>query len=162
MLSKLDKSIISVISKDIPLAAEPFREMAEAIGVDEAVLLKRIRSYKKTGLMRKFTAVLNHRKLGFTHNAMVVWDIPEKMVERAAGIMASFDEVSHCYEREIKDDWNFNLYCMVHGRSKFGCINIVKKIANKIGHVVQYSILFSTREEKKTGANYFTVKVNSK
>jgi hypothetical protein len=86
---------------------------------------------------------------------MVVWNVPEKMVEKAGTMMASFDEVSHCYERRKCDGWNFNLYCMVHGKTKAGCISIVKEITNKIGPGVSYSILLSTKEEKKTGAKYF-------
>jgi len=154
MLSKLDKAIISLVSKDIPLTKEPFKDLAGSLGIDERILLKRITSFKKNGLMRKFAASLNHRKLGFRYNAMVVWNIPERIIDKAGNIMASFDEVSHCYQRKKVPGWNYNLYSMIHGRTKKDCLKVVKKILNKTGMNIEYRALFSSKEEKKTGARY--------
>ncbi len=153
-LSKLDKTIISLISRDIPLVSEPFKNLAGRIGMSERALLKRVRSFKKDGFMRKFSASINHRKIGFLYNAMVVWDIPEALIDKAGGIMASFSEVSHCYQREKRPDWNYNLYSMVHGRTKDECIGVVRKISDRIGLKLDRSILFSSKEYKKTGARY--------
>src|SRR3989338_1410081 len=110
MLSKLDKTIVGLISRDIPLTKEPFKDLAEKLGIEERLLLGRIRSFKKNGLMRKFSASLNHKKIGFRYNAMVVWNVPNKLVDKAGNIMASFGEVSHCYQREKSPGWNYNLY----------------------------------------------------
>jgi len=86
----------------------------------------------------------------------VVWNVHERLIDKAGDIMASFDEVSHCYQREKKDDWNYNLYCMVHGRTRNGCLRVIKKISGRIGPDIDYKVLFSSKEEKKTGAEYFT------
>ena len=118
MLSKLDKAIVGLISQDIPLVREPFRELAHKLGIKEETLIARIKSYKKYGLMRKFSASLNHRKAGFKHNVMAVWNVPDKLIDRAGNLMASFPEVSHCYERKRARDWNYNLYSMIHGRTQ--------------------------------------------
>lgn len=154
-VSKLDKAIIGLISRDIPLVKEPFKEMAETLGIEQEVLLKRMQFFKESALMRKFSAALDHKKIGFRHNAMVVWNVPEMFIDKAGGAMASFDEVSHCYQRKNRDDWNYNLYCMVHGRTKDECLDVVKKISDAIGADIDYRVLFSSREEKKTGARYF-------
>lgn len=154
MLSKLDKRIISLISLDIPLAREPFRDLAGKLGIEERLLLKRIRSFKKNGLMRKFAASLNHKKIGFKYNAMVVWNVPEAIVDKAGKVMASFGHVSHCYQRRKCPGWDYNLYSMVHGRTKEECLEVIKKIADKIGKDIDRKALFSSKEEKKTGARY--------
>lgn len=156
MVSRLDKAIIGLISRDIPLVKEPFGEMARMLGIEEKVLLGRIRSFKKSGVMRKYSAALDHQKIGFRYNAMVVWNVPEKLIDKAGNIMASFDEVSHCYRREKKDGWDYNLYSMVHGRTRDGCLGVVKKISGRIGRDIDHRVLFSSKEEKKTGAGYFT------
>ncbi len=104
--------------------------------------------------MRKFSAILNHKKIGFRYNAMVVWDVPEALIDRAGGIMAFFDEVSHCYQREKRDGWNYNLYSMIHGRTKKECFAVVKKISDKVGRNIDHMALFSFKEEKKAGAKY--------
>lgn len=153
MLSKLDKAIVGLISQDIPLVREPFRGLAHKLGIKEETLLGRIKSYKKYGLMRKFSATLNHRKAGFKHNVMAVWNIPEGLVDKAGNLMASFPEVSHCYERKRASDWNYNLYSMIHGRTKKECLKIVSDISKKTG-CKDHRVLFSFCEYKKSAARY--------
>ncbi|MDP3790928.1 MAG: Lrp/AsnC family transcriptional regulator [Candidatus Omnitrophota bacterium] len=154
MPSKLDKVIIGLISRDMPLTKKPFRDLAASLGIDEGLLLERIRSFKKNGLMRKFAAILNHKKIGFRYNAMVVWNVPQKFVDKAGRAMASFDEVSHCYQREKRNGWNYNLYSMIHGRTKEEVFSAVKKISVRLGGNFEHKALFSFKEEKKTGAKY--------
>lgn len=154
MLSKLDKKIVALISGDIPLTKRPFKDLAERLGIDERLLLERIRLFKKNGLMRKFAATLNHKKIGFRYNAMVVWNCPEALIDKAGRVMASFDEVSHCYRRRKTSGWNYSLYSMVHGRTRNDCLEVVKKISDKIGANIDHSALFSSKEEKKTGAKF--------
>jgi len=153
MLSKLDKDIIALISRDIPLTKKPFNDLADKLGIDERVLLGRIKSFKASGLMRKFSASLNHRKIGFRYNAMVVWNVPEYFIDKAGNIMASYEQVSHCYQRRKAPGWHYNLYSMIHGRTRKECLSVVNKIYKRIGNP-EYRILFSSKEYKKTGAAY--------
>lgn len=153
MLSKLDKSIISLISQDIPLVKEPFRSLSLKLGIKQGVLLKKLKLYKEKNLLRKFCASLNHRKIGFGYNAMAVWNIPDELIDQAGSLMAVFAQVSHCYQRKKTPDWNYNLYSMIHGRSKKECLDVVKGICRKIG-CKDYKILFSSEEYKKTAAKY--------
>lgn len=154
MPSKLDKAIISAISGDIPLVREPFKDIAGKLGIEDRVLLGRIRSFKRRGLMRKFAAILNHRKAGFRYNAMVVWDIPDVIIDRAGRVMASFKEVSHCYQRKRSPRWDYNLYSMIHGRAKKECFEVVRKMRKALGGCIKHKILFSSKEEKKSGAKF--------
>ncbi len=153
MLSKVDKAIVSLISQDIPLAKEPFINLALRIGIEQKLLLKRIKSYKKSGFMRKFSASLNHTKIGFQHNAMVVWNIPNHLINKAGNLMASFAQVSHCYQRKNTPEWDYNLYSMIHGRTKKECLGAVRDISKKTS-CRDYRVLFSTYEYKKSAARY--------
>ena len=153
-LSKLDKRIIGLITRDIPLTKKPFKALADSLGIEERVLLARIRSFKKNGLMRKFAAILNHKKIGFRYNAMVVWNVPGKLIDKTGNIMASFDEVSHCYQRQKPRGWDYNLYSMIHGKTRKECFAVVKKISAKAGTNIDHMALFSFKEEKKAGAKY--------
>lgn len=154
MLSKLDKTIVGLISQDIPLTKEPFRDLAGRLGIDERLLLERIRLFKANGMMRKFSAILNHKKIGYEYNAMVVWNVPGSLIDKAGNIMASFDEVSHCYQREKPYGWDYNIYSMIHGRTRKEVLGVVKKISGKIGSDIDHRVLFSSKEEKKIGAKF--------
>lgn len=153
MLSKLDKKIIVLISQDIPLTEKPFRDLALKLGIEQKELFKRLRSYKKKYFLRKFCATLNHRKIGYKYNAMVVWNIPERLVDRTGSLMAAFTQISHCYERKRAAGWNYNLYSMIHGRSKKECLDVVRDISRKAG-CRDYKVLFSSEEYKKTPVKY--------
>ena len=153
MLSKVDSDVISIIAQDIPLVQQPFKELSRKVGINENAIISRIKSYKKNGIMRKFCATLNHRKAGFKHNAMVVWNIPRKSVSRAGNLMASFPEVSHCYERKKAAHWNYNLYSMIHARTNNKCLEVIGDISKKTS-CADFKVLFSCREYKKSTAKY--------
>ena len=84
-------------------------------------------------------------------NAMIAWRVQPDDVVRAGEIMASFEEVTHCYEREAAPDWPYNLYTVVHSRSREDCVKIASELSRASG-VDDYKILFSEREYKKTSA----------
>ncbi|MBI5183854.1 MAG: Lrp/AsnC family transcriptional regulator [Nitrospinae bacterium] len=154
MIEDIDKKIIRELQGDIPVEKRPFAVIARRIGIPEEEVLKRSRSYLDTGYMRKFGAILLHREAGFKANGMGVWDVPTEDVQRIGEIMASFPEVTHCYERPSFDDWPYNLFTMIHSESEDGCREIAKRISMATG-IKRYKILFSTKEFKKTSMEYF-------
>jgi DNA-binding Lrp family transcriptional regulator len=143
------KNILAKLPSQFPLTDRPYKEMAETIGMNEDELIGTLRSLKTSGLLRRVAAVLYHRKVSYSHNAMVVWKVDEKDMEKIGAVMASFPEVSHCYERDTGGYWAYNLYTMVHGKHYEDCIKSVERIADQTG-IKDYRILFSKREFKKT------------
>jgi len=153
MPTKLDSKIINLISQDIPLVKNPFKVLALKLGIKENVLLKRIKAYKRKGLMRKFCASLNHKKIGFNSNAMVVWNIPDKLINSAGKLMSLYPQISHCYQRRKAPGWDYNLYTMIHGKTKNECLAVIKDISGKTGFK-NYKVLFSSKEYKKTPVKF--------
>jgi DNA-binding Lrp family transcriptional regulator len=82
---------------------------------------------------------------------MIIWMVPAQDVERIGRIVASFESVTHCYERAVQPEWPYNLYAMVHSRSREECVRIASEIARSTG-VEKYKVLFSETEYKKTSA----------
>jgi len=154
MIDEVDKQIIHYLQGDIPVTARPFAVIAEKIGLSEAELLERVELLKKNRILRRFGATLRHQIAGFNANAMVAWRAPEDRVEQAGRIMATFKEVSHCYQRRIEGDWEYNLFAMIHGKSRKACESVAKRIADEIG-LDDYILLPSIKEYKKTSPTYF-------
>lgn len=152
-LSSIEEKIAGAVSLDLPLIERPFRTMAAGLGVTEEKLLAHVRAFKKEHVLRKYTAVLNHRKAGFNRNAMVVWRVPDGSMEKAGALMASYEAVSHCYQRQTAPGWDYNLYSMIHGRSEEECRALVRKISGRTG-LNEYRVLFSSKEYKKTGVKF--------
>lgn len=154
MLTELEKKIVTELQEDLPLCSHPFRFIAERIGLGEEELLAKIREMKTRNLIRRFGAVLRHQKAGYVANAMVVWRVPEERAQEVGRMMASFKEVSHCYQRATCPDWTYNLFTMIHGESREECERIATLISDKV-NVGDYRLLYSVRELKKTSMQYF-------
>jgi siroheme decarboxylase len=140
--------ILKCVPGDFPIIERPYKEMADKAGMDETELLSGLNNLKKEGIIRRIAAVLYHRKASYTHNAMVVWKVKDEYIDRVGGIMASIPEVSHCYEREKGDYWDYNVYTMIHGKSLEDCKGIAGRISDRTG-IKDFQMFFSKREFKK-------------
>jgi DNA-binding Lrp family transcriptional regulator len=155
VLSERDKEIVRVLQEGVPLVSRPFQALAGQLDMSEEELLKTIEDFLRRGIIRRFGAVMRHQDLGYVANAMIVWQVPEDRIEEVGGIMAGFQEVTHCYQRPAyPPDWPYNLFTMVHGRKREDCQEIASRLA-KAGGIDNYRMIFSTDELKKSGMKYF-------
>ena len=154
MFTELEKKIIALLQTDIPVVKRPFLEMAEKIGITEDEFLRVLKDLNGRDIIRRFGATLKHQKTGFKANAMVAWKVDEDRVEKTGSIMATFQEITHCYRRNPAPGWKYNLYTMVHAGSEEAIHALVKKISETVEEN-EYEILFSRKELKKTSMNYF-------
>ena len=154
-LRAVDIAVIRELQEDIPLVAEPYRPMAERIGLSEEGLFEVAAHLSAQGYLRRVAAVLHHREAGFRANAMGVWVVPPDRAEEVGRIMASFKGVSHCYLRPTYPDWPYSLFTMVHGQQAEDCQVIINAISQATG-ISEYALLYSTKEYKKIRVKYFT------
>ena len=104
--------------------------------------------------MRRYSAVLHHRRSGFRSNAMIVWKVPPERSEEVGMIMAANAAVTHCYERPTFPDWPYTHFTMVHATTEEGCEVVAQEISQSTG-ITENQLLYSTREYKKTRVRYF-------
>lgn len=154
-VSEEDKAAIRALQEDVPLTPRPFDLWARQVGLSFEELLERAYDLRRRKIMRRFSAVLYHRKAGFRANAMGVWKVPENRVEEVGNMFAQYQAVSHCYQRPVYEDWPYALFSMVHGRTEEECEAVLGAMAEESG-VTEYTSLYSTREYKKTRVRYFT------
>ncbi len=147
-------AVIRELQRDIPVISEPFAETAERLNMEYDELFDLAQQLKEAGVMRRFATILNHRKAGFTANAMSVWEVPEEEAEELGRKIAEFRAVSHCYLRPKYPNWPYNLFAMVHATSQEACDEIIREIAEETG-LEKYGKLYSTREFKKQRLVYF-------
>jgi DNA-binding Lrp family transcriptional regulator len=97
---------------------------------------------------------LHHRKLGYTANAMAVWDVPDAQVDAVAALFVRNPRVTLCYRRSRRPPaWRYNLYCMVHAKSRDDASAVVDELAAEAGlRCDSHAVLFSTRCFKQRGA----------
>ena len=153
-LSDTDKSIIRELQEDLSLNPRPFDDMASRLGMSTAGLFSRAAEFQERKIMRRYSAVLHHRRSGFKANAMIVWKVPQERSEEVGMIMAQHSAVTHCYERPTFPDWPYTHFTMVHATAQQGCEEIGKEIGEATG-ITDRLFLYSSREYKKTRVRYF-------
>ncbi|MGH7858171.1 MAG: Lrp/AsnC family transcriptional regulator [Candidatus Binatia bacterium] len=146
---------IRALQVDMPLVPRPFAEEAATVGMDEDELLRHAHTFLADGRMRRCAAILAHRRAGFLANGMGVWKMPEEQAVELGYRIASFPQVTHCYQRPVYEDWPYRVFSMVHARDEDKVREVISKISGETG-LDEYDILFSTREFKKTRVPYFT------
>lgn len=154
-LSLVDIAAIRELQEDIQLTLEPFKAIAQNLEVSQEQLFHIIQELVQRGKMRRFAAILNHRRAGFMANAMGVWSVPSGEIDEAGRKMAQFKAVSHCYRRPTYPDWPYPLFSMVHGKSEEECEKILEAISKETG-LTDYLALYSSTEYKKTRVKYFS------
>jgi DNA-binding Lrp family transcriptional regulator len=152
-LSPADRMVINELQQDLPLVARPFADMAQRLSMDEDDFLSRCRSVLQRGIMRRFSAAVNHRTVGFTANGMACWIAPPEKVAALGQKLASLRQVSHCYERKTNPLWRYNLFAMIHARTGEECRQVAAMVSAE-ADLADYVMLFSTREFKKTRVKY--------
>ncbi len=149
-----DKDFVREMQKDMEIIDEPFKKAADNLGMSEEDLFAKMKHYEQIGVMRRFAAILRHRQAGFTANGMIVWDVPKERIRQVGEKLGAFPQVSHCYERPTYPDWPYNVFSMIHCKTRDEAHEMAGTIQKQI-QVDDYRILFSSREFKKTRVEYF-------
>jgi DNA-binding Lrp family transcriptional regulator len=154
-LNPMEIRMLRELQEDIALVPAPFEGMAGRIGITEDEIIDAYRRFVDEGRCRRFAAVLHHRQAGFVANAMSVWKVPEDRIDDVGMQMAGFAAVSHCYQRPTYPDWPYNLFGMLHGRTKDDCNEAADAISRETG-INEHAMLYSTKEYKKVRVRYYT------
>jgi DNA-binding Lrp family transcriptional regulator len=154
-LSGIDRAVINALQQDLPLDEKPFDLLAAGLSIEADMFIWYCRRLLRRGIMRRFSASINHNKLGYAVNAMACWIVPPSKVDSAGNRVASFPEVSHCYERQTNPQWPYNFFAMVHADEKENCRSVIDKICVEAGlDKNTLVLLFSIAEVKKTRIIY--------
>lgn len=154
-MTPLHHAIVRTAQYDIDMVSEPFKKIIDELDIDYDKFFSILKELQEAGIMRRFASILNHRKAGFNANAMVVWDVDETNGEEIGATAAAFSAVSHCYLRPKYANWPYNLFTMVHGKTKEETNSIIAEMANEID-AKSHMPLYSSREFKKVRIEYFT------
>lgn len=159
LLDETDRRLLAAIQNGLPLVTSPYAEIGTRIGLTEAEVMARLESLKQASIIRRLGVVVRHHEVGYGANAMVVWDVPDAQVRELGRCLAEFDFVTLCYRRPRHlPQWRYNLYCMIHGKSREAVHAHLEWMVNRCGlQSLPHAVLFSRRRFKQRGAVYFDV-----
>jgi len=157
-LGEAEQRLMAALEDGLELVPRPFARLALRAGTTEEAVLGQIRDWLADGLLKRFGVVVRHHELGFTANAMAVWDVPDDRISAVGTQLSGEPGVTLCYRRERSlPHWGYNLFCMVHGQAREDVEKRVEEIS--AAHALDglpRAVLFSRRRFKQTGARYFS------
>ena len=148
-MDPLDLALLRELENGLPFVEEPFGELGKRLDLTGNEVMERIRFLESAGVIRRFRARIDQRKVGISANALVAWNLNGQGDKDMGPRLAAFPCVTHCYERRpVPGRWEYSLYTVHHGFSRTAVLNEIKRIAEQIG-IADYTVLFSTREFKR-------------
>jgi DNA-binding Lrp family transcriptional regulator len=97
-MDSIDKKILNIIQKEFPVVAEPFKAVAEKLGISEDEVLERISRLKQEGIIRRIGAVFDSKKMGFV-STLCAARVPEEKLKTFVEVVNSYAGVTHNYRR---------------------------------------------------------------
>ena len=153
LLDADDRRLIVATQAGLPLVPRPYHALAQQLGVAPQEVMARMQRLLDAGVIRRIGAVPNHYSIGYTANGMSVWDVPDERIDELGERIGRLSFVTHCYHRPRHlPEWPYNLFAMVHGKSRAEVETQVEEIAALLGDACRgHDVLYSSRILKKTG-----------
>lgn len=150
-------ALIEALECGLELRSRPFERLGARAGLAESQAIATVADWLADGLIRRFGVIVRHHELGYTANAMSVWNVPDEAVKDLGQKLAKEPDVTLCYRRRRAEPaWPYNLYCMIHGRARGEVEQRIAEINARHGlNACPHALLFSRRRFKQTGARYF-------
>ncbi len=159
MIELIDRQLIALLQQGLPLVSRPYAVIAEKLQLSEVEVISRLSVLKKQGVIKRLGVIVNHRRLGYKANAMVVFDVSDNLVKQIGEHVSQFSFVNLCYQRPRQgEQWPYNLYCMIHGKNREIVLQQLKHLIESCGlGKCKNEVLFSKQCFKQRGALYQTL-----
>jgi DNA-binding Lrp family transcriptional regulator len=152
-LDILDKRLLDIIQTGFPLAPRPYAVLGEQLGIPEEDVLRRVRSLKERGIVRRLGANFQSSRLGF-HSTLCAAKVPEAMLDGFIAEVNAQPGVTHNYLRRHA----YNVWFTLIGPSRDHVRAVLAHIGARTGiavldlpaaRVYKIRVNFAMEEEEK-------------
>lgn len=149
-----DRPLVQILTSGLAVHPRPYQIAGAQLGIPEEAVISRLYHLLQAGIVTRIGAIIRHRALGWRSNAMVVWDVDPSEIAEKARILAAQKGINLCYQRRrYAEQWPYNLYCMVHAKSRESALRILDCASSRAGlDGIPRQVLFSSHCYKQTGA----------
>ncbi|HQE97312.1 MAG TPA: AsnC family transcriptional regulator [Methanothrix sp.] len=128
-MDEVDLKLLALVQDGFPISSRPFRELGEALGLEEDEVISRLDELQKEGLVRRIGPILDLRRMGRS-GILAALAVPLDEADGAADMVNPYPEVSHNYLRP--NDSGYNLWFTVSGTEE-RIQDILQEIQAKTG-----------------------------
>lgn len=127
-MDELDRAIINALQGGFPVCDEPYREVAERLGLTEAELIARLARMLEAKTLTRFGPMFQVERMGGAF-VLAALAVPEADYERVAEQVNALPEVAHNYRREHM----LNMWFVLATETPAGIPAAIKKIERATG-----------------------------
>lgn len=143
-LTKLDKTLINLLQKGLPVCERPFAAVAEMINdiclfspeqidssfepLTEETVITRLNDLLERGILTRFGPMYDAACLGGAFTLAAI-DVPDERFDEVTEIVNSFEQVAHNYER----DHQLNMWFVVGTESQQEINQVITDIEKQTG-----------------------------
>jgi len=127
-LSEAERRLLSAMQDGFLPVPEPFKEVADRLGLTEEEVLGELRRLKAAGVIRRLGAIIDSRKIGYT-GTLCAMKVPPERIPEVAQVINSFPEITHNYVREH----TYNVWFTILAPSAQEIDRIIGEIKEKTG-----------------------------
>jgi DNA-binding Lrp family transcriptional regulator len=153
-LTETEAALAAQLTTGLALEPRPFAELATRASTSESTAIDTISRWVQGGVITRFGVIVRHHELGYTSNAMVGFDVPDKHASEVGLRVAEFPEVTLCAQRvRCLPEWPYNIYCMIHGRDNQRVLAQIDALRERAGLLhYPHAVLFSRQRFKQQAA----------
>ena len=130
-MDDLDRAVIDALQDGMAVCERPFAAEAEALGVEEAILIERLRRLLADGVLTRFGPMYDAERLGGAVT-LAAMRVPPEQLDVVAADVNAFEEVAHNYEREHE----LNLWFVLATETPAAIAPVLEAIASRTGYPV--------------------------
>lgn len=131
-LGTLERHLLNDFQHGLPLVPRPFAALAEKLGTTEDEVIETLKILQAQGYVSRVGAVFRANTIGASTLAAMA--VPEDKLESVAGLVSSYTEVNHNYQREH----HFNLWFVVTAADEATLHAVLLDIEQQTGQGVLY------------------------
>lgn len=125
----LDIRILDALQQDLPLVPRPWEAVATRLGIPESLLLDRLETMSREGIVRGISPIIESRPLGITAATLVALPVAEERIHEVAEIINGYPEVSHNFRRDNR----YSLWFTLCAKDEQALQKLLQEICGKTG-----------------------------
>ena len=127
-MDKLDKKILDIIQKEIPIEPRAFKVVAEQVGTSEADVISRIKKLKQSRIIRRVGGSFDSKGLGY-HSVLVAAKVSDEKLKNTVSCLNRYTGVTHNYQR----NHDYNLWFTLTASSPKRVYEIIEILKQETG-----------------------------
>ena len=150
-MDSVDRRILDKLQDALPLVHRPYEEIARALGLEEADVVRRVLRMREEGTIRRLGPIIDNDTLG-RPATLAVASVPPDDVERVGAIVSAHPGVTHNYLRRGKNrEVPYNLWFTFSAADDDALAAGLRKMEERIGQPIHS---LPARKKFKVGVRF--------